>query len=136
MAPLKALSLHQPYAELILQGRKTIETRTWRTAHRGVFAIHAAWKVEGEIAKLYDLQPESLISGALVGTAEIIEMIEFDDASWAALRNQHLVPEASHNDRVGWRIANPRRLTQPIPLRGLPGLFPLDPAIIEQMKYE
>lgn len=133
---MKALSFHQPYAELILQGRKTIETRTWRTAHRGVFAIHAAWKVQGEIAKLYDLHPEALISGALVGTAEIIEMIEFDDESWAALRNQHLVPDAHHNYRVGWRIANPRRLAQPISMRGLPGLFPLDPKIIEQMQYE
>ena len=133
---MKALSLHQPYAELILLGRKTIETRTWRTAHRGVFALHAAWKVQGEIATLYGLQPESLISGALVGTAEIVEMIEFDDDSWAALRDQHLVPDEHHNYRVGWRIANPRRLAQPIPMRGLPGLFPLDPEIIEQMQYE
>src|SRR5687768_12259119 len=122
---MKALSLHQPWVELILQGRKTIETRTWRTAHRGVFALHAAWKVDGEIAKLYDLHPESLISGALVGTAEIVDMIEFDDDSWTALRDQHLVPDEDHNGRVGWRIASPRRLAQPIPLRGLPGLFPL-----------
>lgn len=133
---MKALSLHQPYAELILQGRKTIETRTWRTAHRGAFALHAAWKVEGEIAKLYDLHPESLVSGALIGTAEIVEMIEFDDASWVALRDQHLVPDEHHNYRVGWRIVNPRRLAAPIPMRGLPGLFPLDPEIIEQMQYE
>ena len=136
MASLKALSFHQPYAELILQGRKTIETRSWRTAHRGLFALHAAWKVDGEIAKLYDLHPESLISGALVGTAEIVDMIEFDDELWAALRDQHLVPDEQHNFRVGWRIANPRRLLKPIPIRGLPGLFPLDPDVIEQMQYE
>jgi hypothetical protein len=133
---MKALSLQQPYAELILQGRKTIETRTWRTAHRGPFAIHAAWHVQGDIAKLYGIEPESLISGALLGTAEIVEMIEFDTASWAALHDQHLVPDEHHNGRVGWRLANPRRFVQPIPLRGLPGLFPLDQNIIEQMHYE
>jgi hypothetical protein len=100
---MKALSLHQPYAELILQGRKTIETRTWRTAHRGLFAIHAAWHVDGEIAKLYGIYPESLVSGALIGTAEIVEMIEFDDASWDALLDQHLVPDLHPNSHVGWR---------------------------------
>src|SRR5689334_18753689 len=133
---MKALSLRQPWAELILQGRKTIETRTWRTAHRRPFAIHAAWQVQGDIAKLYGIEPESLVSGALLGTAEIVEMIEFDEPSWAALREQHLVPDEYPDGRVGWRLANPRRLAQPIPLRGLPGLFPLDQHIIEQMHYE
>jgi hypothetical protein len=133
---MKALSLQQPYAELILKGRKTIETRTWRTAYRGLFAIHAAWHVQGDIAKLYSIEPESLISGALLGTAEIVDMIEFDDDSWAALRDHHLVPDEHSNGRVGWRLANPRRLAEPIPLRGLPGLFPLYQHIIEQMHYE
>lgn len=133
---MKALSLRQPWAELILQGRKTIETRTWRTAHRGLFAIHAAWKVDGDAASLYGFDPESLVSGALVGTAEIVDMIEFDDESWAALRDQHLVPDTAHEGRVGWRLANVRRLVEPIPLRGLPGLFPLDEAVVEQMRYE
>jgi activating signal cointegrator 1 len=133
---MKALSLRPPWGELILQSRKTIETRTWRTAHRGTFAIHAAWHVDSEIATLYNSHPESLVSGALIGTAEIVEMIEFDDESWNALRDQHLVPDPTPNGRVGWRLANPRRLAEPIPMRGLPGLFPLDPEIIEQMRYE
>lgn len=133
---MKALSLRQPWAELILQGRKTIETRTWRTAHRGVFAIHAAWKVDGEVAALYGLEPESLVSGALVGTAEIVDVIEFDDESWAALRDQHLVPESDHQGRAGWRLEKARRLAEPIPMRGLPGLFPLEEAVVEQIRYE
>ncbi len=133
---MKALSIRQPWAELILLGRKTIETRTWRTAHRGVFAIHTGWHIETTIAELYDLQAESLVSAALVGTAEISDMIEFDDESWEALRHEHLVPDESHNGRVGWRLTNVRRLASPILLRGLPGLFPLDDAMVEQIAYE
>jgi len=133
---MKALSLYQPYAELILQGRKTIETRPWRTAHRGLFAIHAAWHIDGEIATRYGIHPESLVSGALIGSAEIVEMIEFDDASWEALRDQHLVLDPHPDNRVGWRLANPRRLAKPIPMRGLPGLFPLEEDIVEKMHYE
>ena len=36
---MKALSLHQPYASLIAQGVKTIETRRWPTKHRGDLLI-------------------------------------------------------------------------------------------------
>jgi hypothetical protein len=133
---MKALSLHQPWAELILLGRKTIETRTWRTAHRGPFAIRAAFQVETEVCDLYGIDPGSLVTSALVGTAEIVEMIEFDAASWEATRGEHLVPDPDPRGRVGWRLANPRRLAKPIPLRGLPGLFPLEEEVAAQIVHE
>jgi hypothetical protein len=39
---VKALTLWQPWATLIAEGVKTIETRSWATSHRGPVAIHAA----------------------------------------------------------------------------------------------
>lgn len=39
---MKCLSLTQPYATLIAIGAKRIETRSWKTDHRGELAIHAA----------------------------------------------------------------------------------------------
>jgi hypothetical protein len=39
---MKALSLWQPWADWILQGWKTIETRTWATHYRGPLLICAA----------------------------------------------------------------------------------------------
>lgn len=42
---MKALSLHQPWASLIAEGVKTIETRSWRAPQSMVgqrFAVHAA----------------------------------------------------------------------------------------------
>jgi len=36
---IKAISLHQPWASMIAQGSKTIETRTWPTDHRGDLLI-------------------------------------------------------------------------------------------------
>ena len=41
---MKALSLRQPWASLIANGHKTIETRTWRTRYRGPLAIHASMR--------------------------------------------------------------------------------------------
>lgn len=36
---MKALSVHQPWAGLLALGTKTIETRTYKTAHRGPVVI-------------------------------------------------------------------------------------------------
>lgn len=41
---MKALSLHQPWAELILTGHKTIETRRWHTLIRGDILICSTQK--------------------------------------------------------------------------------------------
>lgn len=45
---MRALGLHQPWASLIAQGIKTVETRDWSTTYRGPLAIHAnvAWTQE------------------------------------------------------------------------------------------
>ncbi len=39
---MKALSIRQPWAWLIVHGPKRIENRGWPTAFRGTFLIHAA----------------------------------------------------------------------------------------------
>ena len=46
-----ALSIRQPWAALIVAGRKTIEVRTWSTQRRGPIWIHAS--------KLPDPRPEA-----------------------------------------------------------------------------
>ena len=43
---MKALTIHQPYAELIRRGEKVIENRTWPTSYRGPLAIHAGGSVK------------------------------------------------------------------------------------------
>ena len=39
---MKCLSICQPFAELIVEGKKTIELRKWNTKFRGEFLVHAA----------------------------------------------------------------------------------------------
>lgn len=39
---MKALSIRQPWAWLIIHGGKDIENRSWHTKHRGRFLVHAA----------------------------------------------------------------------------------------------
>lgn len=39
---MKALSIRQPWAWLIVNGIKTVENRTWQTEYRGRFLVHAS----------------------------------------------------------------------------------------------
>ncbi len=38
---MKALTICQPYAELIMRGVKRVENRTWATRYKGALLIHA-----------------------------------------------------------------------------------------------
>ena len=51
---MKCLTIRPEYAYDILEGRKTIEYRTWSTDHRGPLVIHAA-RPEGFLLCLVDL---------------------------------------------------------------------------------
>jgi predicted transcriptional regulator len=64
---MKAISIKEPYATLILQGKKTIETRTWTTKYRGDILLCASAnpksKISGYafvIAELYDIKPMTI----------------------------------------------------------------------------
>jgi ASCH domain len=66
---MKALTIRQPWAELILRGRKPFELRTWRTKYRGPLVIHAAAKIDAWDAQNFGLNPEKLTTSAFVGFA-------------------------------------------------------------------
>jgi hypothetical protein len=38
---MKALTVLQPWAQLLILGAKRYETRSWKTKHRGPLLIHA-----------------------------------------------------------------------------------------------
>jgi len=120
---MKALSFRQPWAELILQGRKTIDLRTWATHYRGCIAVHASKTVEEDVCAANGIDPTSLTRGALVGTVEVLEMVSLDNGNWETLRDQHLKPGPFPGDLLGWRVADPQRLPRPIPMRGRLRLF-------------
>ena len=127
---MKALSIRQPWAELILQGRKTIELRTWPTSYRGRIAIHASQTVREEACIAYSLDPARVVRGALVGTVELVDVLPLDEAAWEALRDQHLSLSDFPGPMYGWRLEAPQRLPQPIPMRGRMSLFNVPDEVI------
>lgn len=71
---MKALSVKQPWALLILSGGKTVEIRSWRTDYRGELAICASrapddvWLKENKEAK-----PTLMPAGAVLGVVNLID---------------------------------------------------------------
>jgi hypothetical protein len=54
---MRALSLWQPWATLVVVGAKRFETRGWGTNHIGPLAIHAAKSFQPECRALCDREP-------------------------------------------------------------------------------
>lgn len=84
---MRAISLWQPWAYLVVAGHKGYETRSWPTNYRGPLAIHAAkrWTPEqrrfcGEYRLLVDFSKEDEPTlGAIVGRVNLIECLTTDE---------------------------------------------------------
>lgn len=119
---MKALSLKQPWAELILQGKKTIETRTWNTSFRGRFLIHASLTPNAE--RMAEFGFTNLPLGAIVGEAELVDVKEYaDKQAWDADEDKHFGRLAAWTKkRYGYLLKNVKRVT-PKPCKGKLNFF-------------
>ncbi len=114
---MKVLSLKQPWAELILQGRKSIELRKWNTNFRGKFLIHSSKKSDLSSMKKFGFK--ILPCGFIVGSAEIIGVKKYDNKNeFKKDRNLHLAGSSFESfGRYGFILKNPKRIN-PISAKG------------------
>lgn len=124
LATLPALSIRQPWATTILNG-KDIENREWSTRFRGRFLIHAgkslanedveAWRIfcqgfipEERMAWARDMKLGQLPRGGIIGVAELVDCVEASASPWFTgqfgfvLRNVQAVPFASCRGMLGF----------------------------------
>ena len=91
---VRALSVRQPYAELIMRGDKTIEYRSRPTKISGRVYVYAAKKLgKVEDFERVGLQPGELPTGVLVGTVEVVGC-------------------TGEQGAYEWHLANPERLPE------------------------
>jgi hypothetical protein len=95
---VKALTIRQPWAWLIVNGHKDIENRTWPSYRRGPILIHASKGMTRaeyeEVADMLAWQPgiyeqkielpafEALERGGIVGMATIAGCVTKSDSPW------------------------------------------------------
>lgn len=126
-----ALSVRQPWAELILQRRKRVELRSWFTYRRGWIWLHTGIKTDGDgLARLGQME---LFTGGFVGAFFLRDVVVLDEERWEQWRASHLSRGPCPPDCFGWVIGATARLQAPVPARGSMGLFEIDPSLIDQL---
>lgn len=98
---MKALSINQPWAWLIVNGHKTVENRNWDTSYRGWFLIHAGKKIDHDAYELFEYggeldhfdfinipSPSVIETGGIVGKARLINTVHIRDKNLVSRTDQ------------------------------------------------
>jgi len=129
---VKALSIRQPFAWLIVHGFKDVENREWSTRFRGRIYVHAGkqpasgfpW-AQGEAAGMTESQliAAGLVSrgpsvapyqyGKIIGEVDIVDCVTESESPW-------------FEGPFGFVLANPVAYPRTIPYRGRPRFFDVE----------
>ena len=101
---MKALSVRQPWANMIAAGEKTIETRTWATNYRGPLLI------------ISSKRPHIPPAGCVVAVATLVACRSM------TRRDEHAACCPVYENAHAWVLENVRKV-EPIPVRGALGIF-------------
>ncbi len=114
---MKAITIKQPWASLIINGTKDIENRSWKTNYRGRVLIHSAKKefdFTNEMTSEYQREfiigiEKPYVKGSIIGSVEIVDCILSKDnqnALWGNMCCYH------------WILKYPIKFPEPIPAKG------------------
>lgn len=149
---MRALTLHQPWASLIADHRKTCETRSWAPALEHVgqrLAIHAGLRMDDEAAReFYPLRrPGNLPRGAVVAVATLRSAFQVNRHQFhsymtgvsVAVPGEVRGPHPRSGDyplvdkfgdwtrgRWIWMLSDVKALPEPVTMRGMQGVWPMD----------
>lgn len=150
---MKAVTIIQPYASLIAEGLKEIETRSWPTKYRGLILIHASANMSREyvdsyynntaISKALKANHQNkthlqLPKGAIVAVAELydcrrmiysLDKTEGDYFNYMPMQSFN-TPEYNfgyyEQGRYAWLLRNIQKIVHPLPAKGQLGLWNLE----------
>jgi len=123
---LKCLSVSQPFADLIISGKKTIELRKWNTNFRGEFLIHAPLKIRTEDNKRLKIN-KKFVTGAIVGKAELYDVKKYNSKKEIKDDKQFHFAGKNFQDRTfGFMLKNSKLFRIPIPYKGKLGFFEVE----------
>ena len=120
---MKCLSVSQPFADLIISGKKTIELRNWSTKFRGEFLIHSPLKIRTKDSKRLKIN-KKLVTGAIIGKAQLYDVKKYDSLKEIKLDQKfHFASKKFQTKTFGFMLKNAKPLRIPIPWKGQLGIF-------------
>lgn len=134
---LKALSIRQPWASLIVRAGKSIENRDWKTNYRGLVAVHASAKMtradmEDACGLMRTFIPkfsaqrfeqDEFPLGAIIGTVEIVDCVTHSDSLWFC-------------GEYGFVLRNPISFAQQVKCKGALGFWEVKGETLEQVREQ
>jgi activating signal cointegrator 1 len=131
---MRAISVLQPSASLLICGVVRRLTRPAQTPYRGVLAVHAGSRFPPATRALCHREPYKTLlrranhhgwsvlpCGVVLGTAQLVACTRVEEFAWEA---------GSEPDAGGyqpgswvWEFANPAPLAVPVPMSGRLGVF-------------
>lgn len=135
---MKTITIKQPWANLIVEGIKDVENRTWPTKFRGRVLIHAGMtKTIGPMVRYLNQEQQKVFRtkigyygldfleplGAIIGSVEIVDCIDPIDCKSVWGDKAELIIDKNGMIQQGkrvynWVLANPIKFPEPIPAKG------------------
>lgn len=155
---MKAISLLQPWASLVVLGHKKIETRSWNTKYRGKIFIHASASKKGLKmidSEMWDLfnrlcfNVDTLPYGAIIGDAYLrwtqhSEILKERLSERSNILIEHILHSGKQELAFGdyspgrwcWMLDDADQLSKHIPAKGSLGIwnYPLLDFVHESLK--
>jgi activating signal cointegrator 1 len=151
---MKAISLWQPWASLVVLGEKKIETRSWDTAYRGPLLIHAAKRQNIQelimlccndiyataLRRCFNLDDDDIIVNALlekmpfgciIGKVDLVQTETSETIKGSGMLSGQEAVFGNYDDgRYGWELENPVLFEHPAAYKGSQGFFEVPCEII------
>lgn len=124
---MKVLSIKEPWASLIMNGTKKIETRSWKTKYRGEIYIHASLS-KAKITKpeVYELIKDmNFKCGYIICKCNLVDCIYMTNEYVNDMKTNHYEEYICGHYEVGryaW-IVEDVKVIEPIEAKGKLGLW-------------
>jgi len=122
---MKVLSIQEPFASLIKENKKTIETRSWKTSYRGELYIHASitksdLNTKNEtFLKLISTLP--ITPGHIICKCQLIDCVYMTEEYIENMKKnnyQEYICGYYEEGRYAWILEKIEPLKDPIPAKG------------------
>lgn len=120
---MRALTVHQPWASLIVAGIKTVENRTWSPVEwmRGTRLVVHASKQWSPTAAVTASNRDDYPPGVVVGVVTLADWHTDSDC----VEDGRLCSPWAFTGHYHWELVTPTRLEDPVPCRGMQRLWTL-----------
>uniref|UniRef100_A0A915HFL9 ASCH domain-containing protein n=1 Tax=Romanomermis culicivorax TaxID=13658 RepID=A0A915HFL9_ROMCU len=127
------LSMHQPYASLLVRGIKKVEGRSWYINHRGILWIASTAKQPDKVtiqeveSNLPAPFPDNYSTGCLVGCVTVTDCLSQE-------QYRSLYPDGESESPFVAICQDPRELRLKFPISGQHKIYKLDPLLHTAVK--